>query len=63
MNADKDIPTNTWTVTNRAGQEIGRVEGETFDDAACAMRQNADLVKVSNREGGVALRRLRTSEL
>lgn len=58
-----DVTTDTWTVTNKAGREIARVDGKTMDDASRAARQNADVVESSARDGGFSLRRLRTSEL
>lgn len=64
-NADSNnnAPTDTWSVTNQAGREVARVDGETIDDAARAARQNADVVEWSNRDGGFSLRRLRSNEL
>lgn len=63
MTTNSDVPTNTWTVTNRAGREITRVDGETIQDATAAAKQNPDVVESSKREGGYSLRRLRVSEL
>jgi hypothetical protein len=63
MAAPTDEPTDTWVVTNKAGERLGRV---TARDIRCASRianQNPTVARVSRREGGISLRRLRTSEL
>ncbi|MFE2184158.1 hypothetical protein [Streptomyces sp. NPDC059455] len=56
--------TEWWTVMDRTGQEVARVEGGLTRTAAMKVVE-ADPVAgpVSRREGGVGLRRLRTSEL
>jgi hypothetical protein len=63
MNIDNGGPTDTWTVTNKAGQEIARVDGETIDDARGAAKSLASVIESSGRDGGFSLRRLRSGEL
>lgn len=56
-------PTDVWTVTDRAGREIARVEGVTMDDAREAAETLAVVREVARREGGHSLRRLRENEI
>jgi hypothetical protein len=57
------IPTDTWTVTNQAGDEIARVDGVTMTDARAAAQEIPAVAESSAREGGFALRRLSAAEL
>lgn len=56
-------PTDVWTVIDRAGREIARVEGVTMDDAREAAEALAVVREVARREGGYSLRRLRENEI
>lgn len=60
---DDDDITDTFTVTNKAGESLGRV---TAPDARSAMRiatRNPLMDRVSKRERGLSFRRLRRSQL
>ena len=59
----RDEPTDTWTITNRAGEEIARVDGATSPAAADAARGLPAVVESAARDGGFRMRRLLTSEL
>jgi hypothetical protein len=56
-------PSDTWTVTNRDGQELARVNGATHGDAVNAARMIPDVAASSNRENGFGMRRLLESEI
>lgn len=56
-------PTDTWSVTNRAGAEIAVVDGETMVEARDAARKMPAVRIVSPREGGFSLRRFTVREL
>jgi hypothetical protein len=56
-------PTNTWTVTDRAGNEIARVYGETMSAARNAGAVHPVVRETAPREGGFAVRRLTAGEL
>lgn len=56
-------PTDTWTVTNRAGEEITRVYGTTMGEARNKAREYAEVLRVSTVEGGFSLRRLTQGQL
>jgi len=56
-------PTDTWTVTNRDGKEITRVDGATMTAARAAALEIPAVVESSDQEGGFALRRLTDDEV
>ncbi|WP_439675987.1 hypothetical protein [Embleya sp. MST-111070] len=58
-----DEPSDTWTITNRAGEEVARVEGATAEEATRAADALPAVQTTIRREGGFARRRLYTSEL
>ncbi|MGD3112538.1 hypothetical protein [Streptomyces sp. YGL11-2] len=58
-----DIPSDTWTITTRNGEEIARVEGATVEDMTRAAEALPAVRANIKREGGFARRRLYTSEL
>ena len=55
--------TDTWTVTNKAGQELARVDGATMTTARAAALEIPAVAESSASEGGFGLRRLRADEL
>ncbi|GHH22469.1 hypothetical protein [Streptomyces lanatus] len=56
--------TEWWTVMDRTGQEVARVKGGELRSLAMkAVERDPVAGPVSRREGGVGLRRLRSSEL
>jgi hypothetical protein len=55
--------TDTWTVTNKAQREIARVTGATIEAARAAASAIPEVTEWAQRDGGFAVRRLRTSEL
>lgn len=59
----RDEPTDAWSVTDRAGNEVTRVEGATMADARQAARLAPAVKDVIRRQGGFALRRLTRSQL
>lgn len=56
-------PTDTWAVMNKAGDRIGRVTARDIQCASRIAHQDPTVNRVSKREGGLFLRRLRESEL
>lgn len=56
-------PTDWWTVTDRAGNEVTRVEATNYPRARTAAQKVPAAAAVSRREGGLSYRRLRSSEL
>ncbi|MEK2473836.1 hypothetical protein [Streptomyces noursei] len=58
-----DVPSDTWTITTRNGEEIARVEGATVEDMTRAAEALPAVRANIKREGGFARRRLSTSEL
>lgn len=61
--AQRDEPSDTWTITTRAGDEIARVHGATAEDMTRAAEALPAVQANMRREGGFARRRLYTSEL
>ncbi|MEX2984561.1 hypothetical protein [Streptomyces sp. C36] len=59
----RDEPSDTWTITNRAGVEIARVEGATAEDMTRAAEALPKVRAMIRREGGFTRRRLWVSEL
>ncbi|GAA0371675.1 hypothetical protein [Streptomyces blastmyceticus] len=59
----RDEPSDTWTITTRAGVEIARVEGATAEDMTRAAEALPEVRANIQREGGFTRRRLYTSEL
>jgi hypothetical protein len=59
----RPVPSNTWTVKDKAGTELARVPGVTYEDAVAASRTVQKVRDCAAREGGVAMRRLFVSEL
>ncbi|MCA6093475.1 hypothetical protein LE181_15065 [Streptomyces sp. SCA3-4] len=59
----RDEPSNTWTITNRNGVEIARVEGATAEDMTRAAEALPRVRATIRREGGFTRRRLWVSEL
>ncbi|PSJ29814.1 hypothetical protein B7P34_04700 [Streptosporangium nondiastaticum] len=59
----RDEPSDTWTITNRAGVEIARVEGATAEDMTQAAEALPKVRATIRREGGFTRRRLWVSEL
>jgi hypothetical protein len=59
----RPVPSDTWTVKDKAGTELARVQGATYDDAVAASRTVQEVRDSAAREGGVAMRRLFLSEL
>lgn len=63
-NAVEGEPTDTWTVTDRRGVELVRVEGTTIREAGRKARTYPQVQAADQPEGeGFTLRRLRTNEL
>ncbi len=62
-NVNAEMITNFWTVTNRAGEEVTRVLANTIEDSREVALQLTDVRRLSNREGGFSLRRLRLQSL
>lgn len=61
--ATLDKPSDTWTVTNKAGIELARVDGVLYTQARNTAAQ-LDRVRASAAiEGGYGMRRLMGSEL
>jgi hypothetical protein len=55
--------TDTWTVTNRAGAEIARVDGASMDIARETAKKLPEVAESNAREQGFGLRRLSTAEI
>ncbi|MDH6629374.1 hypothetical protein M2271_007210 [Streptomyces sp. LBL] len=55
--------TDWWSVTDRTGAEVARIQGADDPSARAAAERHPKAGPVSRRENGVAVRRLRTSEL
>lgn len=62
-NEDTGEPTDTWSVTDRADNEIARVHGDTMAQARDAARRMSVVRDLERREGGFSLRRMRLNEL
>lgn len=59
----RDEPSDFWTITNRDGVEIARVEGATAEDMTRAVEALPKVRATMRREGGFTRRRLWVSEL
>lgn len=56
-------PTDTWTVTDKYGDEITRVHGVTMAQARVEALKDSNVHDVSRRDGGFSLRRLTVGQL
>ncbi len=56
-------PTDVWEVTDKAGEKLGRITARDIHTAGRRARQVPSIDRVSLRDGGLSLRRLRTKEL
>ncbi|MER6616361.1 hypothetical protein [Streptomyces xantholiticus] len=61
--APEGEPTDWWTVTNKAGLEVARVEADGYDSAQREAEKVLAARQASKRDGGLFYRRLRSSEL